>query len=384
MRALAVASLASAALWFSLCGRERPAARRTAEEVAPARPAAPPARPLDRELASRLVALSLDCTARQWPNKPSHVYDEPGQLQPPAALTPAFFGCLDWHSAVHGHWAMLRVLGLYPDLPEAAAMRERLAQHLTAQRIAGELAFFRAERNRTFERPYGWGWLLRLYAELGRHPEPAARQWQAALQPLAEHLAGATIDYLGRLSTPVRAGTHYNTAFALAHMLDAARVTGMQPLAAAIDSSARRFFAADRDCPTAYEPSGEDFLSPCLAEADLMRRILPPPEFAAWLDRFLPPVDAERFAPLRTPVSVRDRHDPKIGHLIGLAFHRAWCFEGIASALPGPDARRASYRNLAALHRQAGLAQMFDAGYGGSHWLASFAIYLLTGAGAAP
>jgi len=179
----------------------------------------------------------------------------------------------------------------------------------------------------------------------------------------------------------VREGTHSNTAFALAHAHDYARITGAKDLRRAIERRARQFYAADENCPTAYEPSGEDFVSPCLAEADFMRRIMPRGEFAAWLKDFLPPLNSKRFAPVIRPVEVKDLKDPKIGHLIGLSLQRAWCYEGIAGALPDDDPRREVFLRSARLHTSTALDQMFESGYGGEHWLASFAIYLLTDAG---
>ena len=331
--------------------------------------------------ASRFVGLSLRCSERPWPNKPGHVYEREEQVRASREVTPAFYGCFDWHSAVHGHWAMLRLLERFPGLAEASQVRARLDQHLSPEPMAQELAFFGEARSRTFERPYGWGWLLRLHGELAGSEDPDAKRWEAAVRPLAKLLSDRTRDYLTRLTVPIRAGTHSNTAFALVHMLDAARATGDEALQAAIVEHARRFYLADRHCPTAWEPSGEDFISPCLAEADLMRRVLPAAELAPWLDAFLPPLTSPEFEPLLRPVEVRDREDPRIGHLIGLAFHRAWCYAGLASSLPEGDPRRPVFDRLAGIHRQAGLADMFASGYGGEHWLASFAIYLLTGVG---
>jgi hypothetical protein len=183
------------------------------------------------------------------------------------------------------------------------------------------------------------------------------------------------------LSVPIRAGTHPNTAFAMAHMLDYARAAGDRELAGVIKKRAKDFYAGDRDCPTAYEPSGEDFISPCLAEADLMRRVLDRKEFVTWLDGFLPPLSSKKFRPLLAPAEIKDLKDPKIGHLIGLSLQRAWCYRGIAGALDEQDPRRPFFLKLARLHRHTAVTQMFDSGYGGEHWLASFAIHLLTGAG---
>ena len=349
--------------------------------VEAAGPPQPVAAGLAPERAERLAALSLACSHKPWPNKPGHVYHGPGDLLAPERATPAFYGCFDWHSAVHGHWALLRLWRRVDGLASARAIVDLLDADLDPERLQRELAFFQQERNALFERPYGWAWLLRLYAEAAACERPACARWAAALRPLAAHLADRLRAYLDKLSVPVRAGTHPNTAFAMAHALDAARALGDEDFAAALERRARDFFLADRDCPCGYEPSGEDFISPCLAEADLMRRVLPQAAFAAWLEALLPPPDHARFAPLARPPEVRDRHDPRIGHLIGLAFHRAWCFAGLADALPAGHPRRAAYRRLAVRHRDAGLGQMFDSGYGGSHWLASFAIYLLTGSG---
>jgi hypothetical protein len=336
---------------------------------------------LDAATASRLVALSIACVDREYPYKPEVILEADAGWRSPKESHPAFHGCFDWHSAVHGHWAMVRVVKRYPAIPEAAAIRRALGAHLTEARIASELAFVSAERNKLFERPYGWAWLLRLAAELHGWDDPDAKAWESALRPLATLFARRTIDYLGRLSVPVRAGTHANTAFALAHVLDYARGSGDADLAGAVERAARTFYLEDADCPTRFEPSGEDFVSPCLAEADLMRRVLSPAELSGWLDRFLPPMASPAFRPLLAPPAVKDRHDPRIGHLIGLSLHRAWAMRAVARALAQGDARRAILLRAAALHRHDALEQMFDSGYGGAHWLASFAIYLLTDAG---
>jgi len=332
-------------------------------------------------LASQLVRLSLDCVDRPWPNKPGHVLDGETALKAPAQLTPAFFGCFDWHSAVHGHWALARVLGRFPHLPEKDAIRQKLAAHLTPQNIEQERQFFLQERNRTFERPYGMGWLLRLYAELHTLPDPDAKNWESAVAPLGTLMMQRLGEYLGRLTVPVRSGTHDNTAYAMIHALDAARVFQYEAFEKTLIERARSFYLADRQCPAAYEPSGEDFISPCLVEADLMRRVLPPGEFSAWYRQFLPPTSSPGFATLRTPVAVRDRHDPRIGHLIGLSFQRAAALRGIASTLSFDDRQEGPLLLSASQHAKDGLAQMMDSGYGGSHWLASFALYLFTDVG---
>ena len=338
-------------------------------------------RPMTAAQASLLVALSLKCVGREYPNKPSDVQSGDNDVVPPRRLHPAFFGCFDWHSAVHGHWALVRVLKRFPKLPEAGRIRAALSASLTPERIRGEVAYFASGDRRLFERPYGWGWLLRLAAELRAFDDPDAKRWAAALGPLERRMAELILAYLPRLSLPVRAGTHNSTAFALAHVRDYARIAGNPSLVQAVDAAARRFYLGDRRCPTDYEPSGEDFVSPCLAEADLMRRVLPPAEFGPWLDGFLPPLSSRRFRSLLKPPEVRDPKDAKLGHLIGLMFHRAWTLHGIAGALPRGDARRMTLGQLSVIHEYEGLRLIFTSGYGGAHWLASFALFSLTDAG---
>lgn len=333
---------------------------------------------LTPELARKLVRLSLDCVDREYPNKPGHVLESADQARSHREDTPAFFGCFDWHSAVHGHWAMARVLRLFPDLPEAGEIAQKLDAHLRPDLIERERAFLAQERSRTFERPYGMGWLLRLRAELELLSHPKAPAWRAALDPLAEDIAQRLAEYLSRLSVPVRDGTHQNTAFSLGHALDYALIRGDDRLADSLRRRARDFYLADRACPTAFEPSGEDFISPCLAEADLMRRVLGPEEFRSWMEDFLPPPEDVRFRPLSAPAEVRDPRDPRIGHLIGLSFQRASAFSQIAGALPPEHAWRAAYAGLAMSHLKDALEKMFDAGYGGEHWLATFALFALT------
>jgi Protein of unknown function (DUF2891) len=346
----------------------------------------PPERALDAALASKLVKLSLDCVDREYPNKPSDVQASDEEVLPPRKLHPVFFGCFDWHSAVHGHWAMTRVLRTFPKAPEAKTIRAALNKHLTRAGLQAELRYFKQEHHKLFERPYGWGWYLRLVTEVRALPasDPDAKRWAAALEPLEQLLTARTVDYLKRLSVPVRAGTHNNTAFALNHIHDYAVARRDVNLLAAIIAAAQRFYGEDSDCPLAYEPSGEDFISGCLAEADLMRRVLgkagegrEKSDFNAWLDRFLPPLTSPKLTPLLTPPRVLDRKDPKIGHLIGLSMQRAWTMKGIASALQPGDPRAEAFRRLAGVHRDDALKLMFGSGYGGAHWLASFAVYML-------
>jgi hypothetical protein len=335
----------------------------------------------DADRAAEFAELSLACVDREYPNKPSHVADGDETVKPPRELHPAFYGCFDWHSAVHGHWAMVRLLKTFPDFTLEKEIRAKLDRNLTPGKIRAEIEYYRGEHHALFERPYGWGWLLRLQAELATWDDADGRRWAEIVQPLAAELSGMTERYLETLSVPVRAGTHHSTAFALTHIHDYAAVARDRELTAVIERRSRDFYGGDTDCPAAYEPSGEDFISPCLVEADLMRRVLDRDEFAAWLDRFLPGLSSTGFAPLRTPPEVRDLKDPKIGHLIGLSYQRAAAYRGIARALPDGDRRREVFERLAAVHRDDAVAKTFASGYGGEHWLASFAIYLFTDSG---
>lgn len=354
--------------------------RRSIETAAPGAPAAsaPPTQTwpkLDAAAASRLISLSIECADKEYPNKPSHVYESDADLRPPREATPAFFGCFDWHSAVHGHWTMATLLRLFPDMPQAQAAKALLDAHLTPERIAAELAFINLPRSATWERPYGYAWLLRLQSELS-YPCAAGTtceraRWAAALKPLATTIRDRLIGYLNRLSVPIRDGTHNNTAFAMAHAWHYALAAGDQELQAALRKRAMDFYGRDVSCPAHFEPSGEDFLSGCLGEAQLMSMLMPAAEFQAWFQTFLPGVEQPGFAPLRTPPEVLDPKDPRIGHLIGLSFHRAAAYQALARAVAS-DSIRDQYLALAATHMRDGERQVAGSGYGGAHWLASF------------
>lgn len=343
------------------------ASRARAQAAAPRDP--------DASTSERFARLALSCIDREYPNKPEHVLDGAADVRPPKELHPAFFGCYDWHSSVHGHWMLVRLLETRPDLPSAAAIRDRLDAHFSPAAVAREVEYLDRKSARSFERTYGWAWVLRLALELEHGRDPKARLWRENLRPLEAAIVSRLRDYLPKLTSPVRTGIHPNTAFALAEALDWARGTRQAEAAKTIELRSRDYFLADRSCPLAYEPSGEDFFSPCLEEADLMRRVLAPAEFPGWLSNFLPGLAAGRPLPF-APAVVSDPTDPKLVHLDGLNLSRSWALAGIASALPASDARRALLLEAARLHARAGLARVSSGNYEGEHWLASFAVRL--------
>src|SRR5436190_12221997 len=316
----------------------------------------------DAHAAERFANLALACVHKEYPNKISHSLNSDADVAPPRKLTPAFYGCYDWHSCVHGHWLLARLARTFPDAPFSPLAREALRQSLTKENVAQEAAYLRAEGRSSFERPYGLAWLLQLGAEL-RESDP---ELSANLHPLEQAVSERLKTWLPKLSHPVRSGEHSQTAFALGLIMDSSDDPALAKLAR---DAAHRFFLEDKSCPLGYEPSGEDFLSPCLAEADVMRRVLPPREFAAWLTRFLPSTR------LPKPEVVTDPSDPRLAHLDGLNLSRAWMLEGIISGLPKGDPRIASLTAAATAHRRAGLAAVTGEHYEGGHWLGSFAVY---------
>ena len=333
--------------------------------------------------AERFAALALACVHKEYPNKIGHVLNSDADVAPPRQLTPAFYGCYDWHSSVHGHWLLARLARTFPD---AAFTRQAIAglqQSLTRANLEAETRYLNGQGRASFERPYGLAWLLQLAQELREWDHPAAREMAANLRSLEEAASARLKTWLPKLSYPVRSGEHSQSAFALGLILDSARGSGNRDFAALAADRARAFFLGDRNCPLAYDLSGEDFLSPCLAEADVMRRVMPPAEFTKWLRAFLPGIPRNGSAEWLKPAVVTDPSDPKLAHLDGLKLSRAWMLEGIASGLPPNDCRLASLRAAAAAHRAAGVASVTGAHYEGGHWLGSFAVYLVTGRGLA-
>ena len=326
---------------------------------------------LDAATASRFAAAALGHVTREYPNKMDHVLSGPEDVQGPRALHPIFFGSFDWHSCVHGWWTLFTLARLYPGVPEAARIRALADELFTPKNVAAETAYLDRPASRGFERPYGWSWLLMLAAELERHGDGRA----AVLRPLSQAFAKRFTDFLPLADYPVRVGTHYNTAFALRLTLDYARDTGDAALTALCSERALRWHSSDRDCQ-AWEPSQDEFLSPALMEAALMRRVMVPAAFAEWFDAFLPRLERREPATLFRPASVSDRSDGKIAHLDGLNLSRAWCWREIASALAGDDPRRPIARQAADVHLEAALPHV-TGDYMGEHWLASFALLAL-------
>jgi Protein of unknown function (DUF2891) len=332
----------------------------------------------DAHAAERFAKLALACVHKEYPNKISHVLNSDADVAPPRKLTPAFCGCYDWHSSVHGHWLLVRLLRTFSDASFAKTARDALKKSLTAENLKTEAAYLRGEGRASFERPYGLAWLLQLCAELREWDDLQAHEMLANLRPLETAAVERLKTWLPKLSHPVRIGEHDQTAFALGLILDYARGKNDEALAKLAADSARKFFLADRNCPLAYEPSGEDFLSPCLGEADVMRRVLPQADFAKWLSQFLPQIPTTATADW-LPVAISpDPSDPKLAHLDGLNLSRAWMLDGILSALPADDPRRPGLASAAEAHRRTGLVTVTGEHYEGGHWLGSFAVYLTT------
>jgi hypothetical protein len=336
---------------------------------------------LDAATAGRFAALALKCLHQEYPNHILHTLTSEADVRPPHELTPAFYGCYDWHSDVHAHWLLVRLTRLFPQADFAPAARAALAQSLTAQNIAGELTYMRREDRASFERPYGLAWLLQLCAEVRAWDDPQAAQWSNVLKPLESEAATRLENWAGKLRYPIRVGEHDQTAAAFSLVWDWAGIADDPQMRSVLAYAARRFYLADKDCPLSYEPSGEDFYSPCLAEADFMRRVLGPEAFAHWLGGFLPEIPTRLGKPWLEPAVVSDRSDPKLAHTDGLNLSRAWMLEGIADGLPAGDRRVPALLAAGQMHRDAALPAVTGEHYEGGHWLAAFAVYLTSGSG---
>ena len=324
---------------------------------------------LDETTARRFAGLTLGHLGQKWPFKLDLILAGPDDLIAPDRLHPIFHGSFDWHSCVHGWWQLMRLARAFPAMPAAADIRARADAMLVPAKVAGELARLDRPYSGGFERPYGWGWLLALHGELIAHEDTP---WAAAIEPLARAFAARFADYLPRLTYPIRSGGHFNTAFALIHAHRWAQAHD-PALSMLIERRARNWYGADRGCQ-AWEPGGDDFLSPALVEAVLMSRVLGA-DFAAWFDAFLPDAARGRPATLFAPVTVSDRTDGTIAHLDGVNLSRAWCWRTLAAALPDHPVS-APARAAADAHLTASLPHIAD-DYMGTHWLASFALLAL-------
>jgi hypothetical protein len=303
----------------------------------------------------------------------------PADVKSPKALHPAFYGSYDWHSSVHGHWMLVRLLKSFPDLPESKDIRTVLNEHFGADALKAEADYFARKESKPFERPYGWAWLLKLTEELNGWDDSEARIWSKNLRPLADAIVARYVEFFPKQTYPIRTGVHPNTAFGLSFAHDYALASGDSALRRLVEERARNYFGQDADAPARWEPGGADFFSPTLTEADLMRRVLPQDEFRVWFKRFLPGVDKGEPRSLFIPATVTDRTDPQLVHLDGLNLSRAWAMRSIAAALPEGDPARKMLLDSSARHAEAALAHVISGDYAGEHWLASFAVYLLSG-----
>ena len=334
------------------------------------------------ELAARFSALAMTCIHQEFPNKISRTTETADAIGRPKVIFPAFYGCFDWHSSVHGHWLLVRLLRVGPqDADWRKTAIVKLNQSFTPENLAGEVANFARPARGSWERPYGLAWYLQLMTELREWDDPQADKWLEVLQPLEADIVASLKAWLPKLAYPIRLGTHNQSAFAFTLMIDRARATGDTEFEDMIIARAISFHADDVDCPLAYEPSGEDFLSPCLMEADLMRRILPGEAFSAWLAKFMPEIPTDGSGDWLAPGIVKDASDGKLVHLDGVNSSRAWNLYNIARALPETDKRIPSLVAAADIHAREGVAAVSAEHYSGSHWLASFATYLMTDRG---
>lgn len=327
------------------------------------------------EQAGQFAVTALGHVEREYPSKLEQVLTGQGDLQSPRVLHPIFYGSFDWHSCVHAYWLLARLVRRYPEIPQCARVRALFSSALIPAHVSAELAFLARPYTNTFERPYGWAWLLMLAAELAQHEDEEARHWSVSLAPLADAFVQRFLLHLPKATYPTRTGVHSNTAFALALALEYAAVSQHRELAEMAATTARRWYLNDQDCQ-AWEPAGEDFLSPCLIEAECMRRVMPREQFVSWFTRFLPHLEQQHPATLFEPATVSDRVDGRIAHLDGLNLSRSWCWYQLASVVPASDARRQVMLDAADLHLQASLRHTSD-DYMGEHWLATFAMLAL-------
>jgi hypothetical protein len=326
---------------------------------------------LNLEQAKRLIDLPIHCINTEYPNKLGQTIGSDADLQSPKALHPAFYGCFDWHSSVHGHWSLVSLLKQFPTLENADEVKQMLLTNISKENIEKEVEYFYGTYNKSYERTYGWAWLLKLAEELHTWDDETARQLEQNLQPLTDLIAQKYIEFLPKLNYPIRVGEHTNTAFGLTFAWDYANTVGHQELKDRIEKRAKEFYLQDANCPITWEPSGYDFLSPCLQEAAIMKRVLSKEEFTAWFEKFLPTLKDQNYDLEVGEVS--DRKDGKLVHLDGVNFSRAWCLFTIVKDLP----QYYHLKNVANKHINYSLPNLVGDSYEGGHWLGSFAIYAL-------
>ncbi len=330
---------------------------------------------LNLEQAKRLATLPISCIQVEFPNKLNQTIGGTEDLQSPKELHPAFYGCFDWHSSVHGHWSMVSLLKQFPEIENASTMKKMLLTNISKENLEKEVEYFYGKYNKNYERTYGWAWLLKLAEELHTWEDETARELENNLRPLTDLIVQKYIDFLPKLNYPIRVGEHPNTAFGLTFAWDYANTVGHQELKELIERRAKEFYLKDANCPISWEPSGYDFLSPCLQEAAIMKRVLPVSEFKTWFASFLPQLKDENY---RLPVGeVSDRKDGKLVHLDGVNFSRAWALYDIIEGLPEYD----HLKNMANEHINYSLPNVVGDSYEGGHWLGSFAIYALNSKG---
>lgn len=329
---------------------------------------------------ARFAGLALSCVHKEYPNKIAHVLNGPEDARTPSQLTPAFYGCFDHHSSVHGHWLLARLSRLYPSGAYTPAARAALSKSLTVENLTAELAYMNAPGRASFERPYGLAWMLQLGTELRQwaKTDPSITPMATAFVPLEQRATSQFKSWLPKLRTPMRVGEHSQTAFALGLVHDWAVEAGDGELKNLVAERAKTYYGNDRNCPIAFEPGGEDFVSACLGEADLMRRILPPVDFARWLGLALPTIPRDGGTNWLPVGIVTDRSDGKLAHIDGLNLSRAWMLEGIAQGLPDADRRKAALLATAKRHADIALPAVTGEDYAGGHWLGTFATYLVT------
>jgi hypothetical protein len=376
MRSGSLLLVAAVAILGVGCGS--PSQSSLPETPAPVRKVIPELPALTEASASNFAQLTLKCVQKKYPNQPGLILNAPEDVLPPEKAHPAFYGCYDWHSSVHGHWMLARVLRLFPGLAEGPRIKKALSENLSAKNIEIEAAYFNRPDTKAFERTYGWAWTLKLAEELHLSSSPEARLWATNLKPLADTVAARYLDFLPKQVYPIRTGLHPNTAFGLAFALDYANTVGDSKLKDLLIARSIDYFSGDTDYPAKLEPSGSDFLSPALAEADLMRRVLPADKFAAWFRAYLPELPKGEPKNLLQIAIVSDRSDPQLGHLDGLNLSRAWSMRHIAAALPAGDPARVVLEEAGHTHAVDALKNVATGHYEGEHWLGSFAVYLLT------